>query len=476
MNECQLFTQPHEELLRIAADLGITNAPALTTGQLVHAIAVAQATEKQGIPWAQTPRIVFRPAERMQTALIRNPADQPVRLSLEAVDRNGAFVIPAEFEDVVLQGRDALSVPVRFSPPIKGVPITNSASYTGAIYIWDRAANCIMATVRLSATGPDYQAAPRLVPSQPRGSDQNAKGLAAPAVYVRATPEWSADPGQTIHVEWSVGGATEVETWIGQPGTGGILEDTEATDWADWGGPPVLTDSSHGASDDFYRVLGSGFSFSVRATNRDLLLTTERHVRACLLQPIIDQAQNQYGSARTPGPVYRSTLNALCGFLRDIENKLSVKNCIRSNEDLWRFWFSDHAPGSSHHYLYGSGPPPNLTQDILTKMNNIIIFTDQFTLPSAGRYVCGDRVLSEIESQQVLCNNYKYGTFAEEWVGICYTNDPHAPKAGAATLLEMLYYSCRADPGLTAHDIIEHFDENDIAQSIMKGCFPPGAH
>lgn len=117
MNEYELFTQPHDELQRIAADIGVVNVPALTAEQLVHAIVVAQSAQKQGIPWAQTPEVIFQPDEESQKAYIGNSADRPVRLSLEAMDPNGVFIVPPELKAMVLQGNDTLSVPVRLSLP-----------------------------------------------------------------------------------------------------------------------------------------------------------------------------------------------------------------------------------------------------------------------------------------------------------------------------------------------------------------------
>jgi len=233
MNEYTLFNQPREELLQAAKKLGIAGASALTKAQLVHDITVAQTAQEQGTPWVQTPRVDFRTAKKIQTAVIRNPTERPMRLGLKVVDPQGAFAIPAEIEEAVLQGHDTLSVPVRFTLPTEGVSFTTSALYSAGIQVWDREANRIVATVDLSATGVGrvpLQEVSCMVSPQ---SEVPHKRNSPPTISLSVTPE-AAWPGSTIHVEYQVWGATEVrEGWsfLGAD----VLPDGTATDEGGWG-------------------------------------------------------------------------------------------------------------------------------------------------------------------------------------------------------------------------------------------------
>jgi hypothetical protein len=470
MNEHELFTQPHDELLRIATDLGIANVSALTKGQLVHAIAVALAAQEQGRPWAQTARVVFRPAEQMQTALIRNQADRPVRLSLELVDSNEAFTIPTELQDVVLQGRDALSVPVRFSPSVKGVPITTSVPYAAGIHVWDREANCIVATVQLLATGPGYQTAPCVLSPQPEGS----RDQPLPKVYLEITPEWTLTYQQNAHVKYRlsrefdehgnvISGATEIMTeFCDWPSF--IMEDDQATDEFCYftSFQPISYPPDKPFFEKEFDIAHFGAS-SIHIFARDTAgQITHRYVATHVLQPI------GYCNARTPGPVYRSTINALSGFLYLIEASLKAHK-IQNNTAL------DQFPNSS--YLRYE-----LEDDILTKMQDVIIFTDFGELPFAGRYetIFDDPSKPtnwwQVDKDKPLCwidpaNPIKahYGSSTRKWVSICYQkyppNPPRPPVADATTLLHELYHYAVREDQIADHDL-----EEAKAIAISRGC------
>lgn len=354
MSNHKLFTRTQAELLGLARKLGITRAREFTKPELVHAIASAQAAQRHGSIWISTDKLIFKKAGQKLNAVLRNRKRRPIRLGLEVMDRAGAFEMPFSLKDVTLKGKGSLSVPVQFAPRKEGAAFTRSAIYHAGVRVWDLEAKRIVGFIDLSGVGmgrvPYQEVSCIIYPAPPVDPHQ---GNSPPSISISVTPE-VAWPGDIVHVAYNVTGADEVwESW-GNPG-GEILEDGTYTDWGSWGSNAT---SDHEREYDV--ELGGTTSFEISARNADGPSFAQAVARILV--------RVGYHNASTPAVVYRGELNRLRGYLESIEEVLN-DDCIRNNENL------DHFDDP---YLRG-----DLTDDILTAMQDVVIYTRKEQLPSA---------------------------------------------------------------------------------------------
>lgn len=231
---------------------------------------------------------------------------------------------------------------------------------------------------------------------------------------VRMTPE-VAWPGDSIHVEYNLTGVNQVRRVWGRPGAE-VLEPGAVTDLPSYG-EPVASPAA------------SAFNFDLKRSTFLTIVPADGSPSPHATATVNMLYGLGYSNAHTPlGGVCRPILDGLSNDLQEIDKKLKTR-CIQDNQ---------------------------LTNDILTKMAHLLIYTARWQLPASVRSI------------SPLCNPNVYGWYHQDLNGVAICSEAGAFGHSRLDSLLRQLYRFTADPGNS-----DPLSESK-ADSIAKGCFGYG--
>jgi hypothetical protein len=430
MRPDELFEKTQSELERLAAERGLTTAADAPRHRLIQSILEAT-SPAEGHIWTSTLHEPLTQSGKPEHFVIRNLGKGPVELELELVGDTRAFRIPAQELKFVVEGGEGRSVPVEFgiAEPPKGYgAFTRSRVYNAAVRIWDTATGAQVATTRISGLGVGYvdrEEVSCMIEPTPR--TEAPVHHSPPDVRVAVSPETAA-PGGTVRVEWTTSGADHVWEYSGGPGMT-VLEDG------------TFTDMGLDGSERRERTRAFDFTMGWRSHTWEVdAINADGQTRA--EATVYLEIPLGYHNARLAiDTIERRILTQIRGYLEEIERRLRA-GCIRNNRALDSF-------GDA--YLRDG-----LTDDILTRMQDVVIHIGTWTIPSMytnARDLCLCRTPGE------QCCVFGKTPGDRSWISVCLSCG-----ADALTLLHELYHYS------AGHD----FGNEDKAFAISDGaagCF-----
>lgn len=269
--------------------------------------------------------------------------------------------------------------------------------------------------------------------------------MAAPAITISSVIPGTSIPANTgdVEVSWSVtdtppNAATAI--WLGS-GTLGMEVLPEG----------VFTDEGGGASNVFPTTSDS-FAMSIIRTSFINIYATNEDGGTTDQETFYAKIRVGYHDATVPGaPVRESDLDLIRGYLEEIDRRLN-DNVLTNLPDYIEEFNSRVPAGAGFpdfadmEYLSGGVGTGNLADDILTAMQDVLIYISPATMPRGYR----PGTITDAE-RRALCEEYEhdgrtatvYGKSTREWVSICLDRG-----ADDLTLLhELFHYASTSNNG-----------------------------
>lgn len=234
--------------------------------------------------------------------------------------------------------------------------------------------------------------------------------MAAPTIAITSVIPGTATSANTgsVEVTWSVSDtATAVWLGFGQPGMEVLPEG-------------VFTDEGGGSSNVF-PTTGESFVLDIRRTSFVDILAINADGRAEDREGFFSKIPVGYHRATVPGaPVRQRDLDVVRGYLEEVDRRLN-DNAL-TNLPAFIADFNARVPDDDRFpdfddmdYLSGGVGTGSLTDDILSAMQDVLIYVSADTMPRGwrpGTIVDPDR--------GALCEDGRvYGKTTREWVSIC---------------------------------------------------------
>ncbi|HOK57630.1 MAG TPA: hypothetical protein PK659_01080 [Methanothrix sp.] len=387
--------------------------------------------------------------------LLKNTGKKDVTLAVE-LGGSKALSVPEKYRTLKIKANGYARIPYRFGKTNIGWPIALSGRRTAAIRLWSKdpksKKKVLIANVVVETRSPIF--VPELHCMEATEQEQRArKGNSPPVITMRAVKPGTSVPKNTGEVElsWEITGADEMEDHISYPGAE-VLEPGSFTDVGGWECSPHVTPSS------------SSYIYNADTAGRTIIQTL--HARNAdgevyEHETIYWTVGVRYHNARCPagGTINTDELNTIRNYLEDIDARLR-SNALEDLPDFVEEWNSTieerigrgELPESARDYKFpefddmdylsgrvGSG---SLADDILSAMENVLIYIKPYTLPR------GYRAGTLPSNRKALCDCVYGRTFLSphpdcSWIAVCtggVSCGSHTGSADALTLLHELYH------------------------------------
>ena len=342
-----------------------------------------------------------------------------------------AIKIPKEFREITIPPGGIKRIPVSYEkkPIKKGWPIARRVKQRSLIQVWkvDKAENLLLDSIPVITYGPVVVDKLHCFYPIEEYKPMPLKGNSPPEITITAF-----EPGTTItkntgtvELSWNVTGADELyDVWT--------FPDVEVLE------PGTFTGGGSDTSSDHVTPAVYSFTYSAGASLNVALFAENGDGEASDHEMIYNTAEMGYHHAKCPagGSIYTSELDDIRDMLVDIEA------CLRANRlaDLPAFitrWNAaapaDYRVGELEDmdYLSGRVGTGNLSDDMLTAMENVLIYLKPHTLPRGFRA----GTIPSGSDRRPLCDAGIYGLSTRNWVAICT-----AIGADALTLAHELFH------------------------------------
>ncbi|ABK15384.1 hypothetical protein [Methanothrix thermoacetophila] len=389
----------------------------------------------------------------LNALLLKNTGKKDVTVVLELAGSK-ALSVPEKYRTLRIKANGYARIPYRFGKMDIGWPIALSGRHTAAIRLWSRdpksKKKVLIANMVVETRSPIF--VPELHCMETTEQEQRArKGNSPPVITMSAVKPRTSVPKNTGEVElsWEIRGADEMHDYIFYPGAE-VLEPGTFTDAGGWECSCHVTPSSN----SYIYTAGPTIIQTLHARNADGEVYEH--------ETIYYTTRVGYHNARCPagGTIHTDELDTIRGFLEDIDARL------RSNalEDLPEFvddWnrtieerigrgeLSESARDymlpefDDMDYLSGRVGTGSLADDILSAMENVLIYIKPYTLPR------GYRAGTLPPERHALCDCVYGRTYHSpghpdcNWIAVCIGRvscNGHTGSADALTLLHELYH------------------------------------
>jgi hypothetical protein len=337
-------------------------------------------------------------------------------------------------------------IPYRFGKTNIGWPIALSARNTAAIRLWSKdpksKKKVLIASTVVETRSPIF--VPELHCMETARREQRArKGNSPPVITMTAVKPGTSVSKNTGEVElsWEITGAAEMEDYLSYPDAE-VLEPGSFTGAGGWECSCHVTP----ASNSYIYTAGSTITQTLHARNADGEVYEH--------ETIYYTTSVGYHNARCPagGTIHTDELDTIRAFLEEIDARLRSNALVDlpGFVDEWNSTIEERIgrgelPESARDYMFpefddmdylsGRVGTGSLADDILSAMDNVLIYIKSYTLPRGyrpGTLPAGRRALCD----EVYGRAYHSDAHPDcDWVAVCLDID-----ADALTLLHELYH------------------------------------
>lgn len=387
--------------------------------------------------------------------LLKNTGKKDVKLTVE-LGGSKAFSVPEKYRTLKIKANGYARIPYSFGKTDIGWPIALSGWHTGGIRLWSKdpksKKKVLIANVVVKTRSPIFVR--ELHCLEATEQEQRAiKGNSPPVITMSAVKPGTAVPKNTGEVElsWEIEDADEMEDYISYPGAE-VLEPGSFTDVGGWECSPHVT--PHTNSYIYDADLQGTIIQTLHARNAEGEVYDH--------ETIYCTVGVGYHNARCPagGTIHTDELETIRNFLEDIDARLR-SNALEDLPDFVEEWnrtieerigrgeLPEYARDymltdfSDMDYLSGRVGTGSLADDILSAMENVLIYIKPYTLPRgyrAGTLPSGRRALCDCLYGRTF---YADGHPDCNWIAVCtggVSCDGHTGSADAITLLHELYH------------------------------------
>ncbi|WP_369425642.1 hypothetical protein [Methanothrix sp.] len=378
--------------------------------------------------------------------LLKNTGKKDLTLSVELAGSK-ALSVPEKYRTLKIKANGYARIPYRFGKMNIGWPIALNGRHTAAIRLWSKdpksKKKVLIANTIVETRSPIFVT--DLHCMETTEQEQHAmKGNSPPVITMRAVKPGTSVPKNTGEVElsWEITGADVMEDYITSPDAE-VLEPGSFTAGGGWECSPHVTPPSN----SYIYTPGPTITQTLHARNADGEVYEH--------ETIYYTASVGYHKARCPagGTIHTDELGTIRSFLEDIEARLRsnaladlpefVEDWNRTIEErIERGELPDRARDfmfpefDDMDYLSGRVGTGSLADDILSAMENVLIYIKPYTLPR------GYRPGTLPADRHALCDGGIYGITHYSarhpdcnWVAVCLDMG-----SDALTLLHELYH------------------------------------